>query len=419
MEEHAIQYQQSYNDFKAELDHEMHRAAQGFVRIGYLLRKARDTDILIDSPYKNVLEFAEKEYGLDKSQTSRFIAINERFGDPDDPEQLAEQYRPFGVKKLNMMLMLPDSLNEELTDDYTAAEIAEIKAEVTEEQKITPLEVMAEEQDHTDLPMLARVLYKIGEDDPDLMMELMGADYLSPLMGEMRQERLLEILAPAGQKMYMARVQGVGRMALVINGRRITLTNVREDSKEEYTPEDIEESLGELYRRSWTCEAIPDTAKQMWVLIYQREVPEVAPVQPKKETKISVPQKPKNSKTEHKTAEIDKKLQKTDENEPKTDENEPKADESEPKEQKLDADELMLEPVEEEKKSTLKDLAKIQAMESKGEDSTVRGWKAGLSHDIGACERMLRDKQYRALRTKLEQMLQIVKRIIDYTEGEQ
>lgn len=412
MEEHAIQYQQTYNDFKAELDHEMHRAAQGFVRIGYLLRKARDTNILIDSPYKNVLEFAEKEYGLDKSQTSRFIAINERFGDPKDPEQLAEQYRPFGVKKLNMMLMLPDSLNEELTDDYTAAEINEIKAEVTEEEKITPLEVMAEEQDHTDLSMLARVLYKIGEDDHDLMMELMGADYLRTLADEMRQEMLLEILAPAGQKMYMARVQGVGRMALVINGRRITLTNVREDSKEEYTPEDIEESLGELYRRSWTCEAIPDTAKQMWELIYQREVPEVAPVQPKKETKVSTPEKPKKAKTEHKTAEIDKKLQ-------KTDENEPKADESEPIEPKLDADELMPEPVEDEEKSTLTDLSKILARESRGEDNTVRGWKAGLSSDLGACERLLRDKQYRGLRTKLEQMLNIVKRIIDYTEGEQ
>ena len=409
MEEHAIQYQQSYNDFKAELDHEMHRAAQGFVRIGYLLRKARDTDILIDSPYKNVLEFAEKEYGLDKSQTSRFIAINERFGDPDDPEQLAEQYRPFGVKKLNMMLMLPDSLNEELTDDYTSAEIAEIKAEVTEEQKITPLEVMAEEQDHTDLSMLARVLYKIGEDDTGLMMDLMGADYLSTLTDEMRQERLLEILAPAGQKMYMARVQGVGKMALVINGRRITLTNVREDTKEEHTPEDIEESLGELYRRSWTSEAIPETARQMWELIYQREAPEVAPVQPKKETKVSATQKPQKAKTEQKTAKNDKKPQKTDENEPKADE-------------KLDRDELMPEQVEEkeeEKKNTVTDLSKIPARESRGEDNTVRGWKAGLSHDIGVCERLLRDKQYRALRTKLEGMLNIVKRIIDYTEGEQ
>lgn len=410
MEEHALQYQQSYKDFKAELDHEMHRAAQGFVRIGYLLRKARDTDILIDSPYKNVLEFAEKEYGLDKSQTSRFIAINERFGDPDDPEQLAEQYRPFGVKKLNMMLMLPDSLNEVLTDDYTAAEIAEIKAEVTEEQKVTPLEVMAEEQDHTDLSMLARVLYKIGEDDPGLMMELMGADYLSTTVDGMHQDTLLEILAPAGQKMYMARVQGVGKMALVINGRRITLANVREDTKEEYTPEDIETALAELYRRSWTSDAIPDTAKQMWELIYQRELPEVAPVQPKKETKVSAPQKPEKAKTEQKTAKNDKKPQKTDENEPKADE-------------KLDRDELMPEPVEEEEeeeeKSTVTDLSKIPARESRGEDNTVRGWKAGLSHDIGSCERMLRDKQYRALRTKLEGMLQIVKRIIDYTEGEQ
>ena len=136
-----------------------------------------------------------------------------------------------------------------------------------------------------------------------------------------------------------------------------------------------------------------------WQLLYQKKL-----------TKM------KNTKTEQKTTKNDKKPQ-------KTDENEPKADESGTTEAKLDRDELMPEPVEEEeeeeKKSTVTDLAKIPARESKGEDNTVRGWKAGLSHDIGACERMLRDKQYKALRTKLEQMLQIVKRIIDYTEGEQ
>ena len=255
---------------------------------------------------------------------------------------------------------------------------------------------MAEEQDHTDLSMLARVLYKIGEDDPGLMMELMGADYLSTLTDEMRQERLLEMLAPAGQKMYMARVQGVGKMALVINGRRITLTNVREDTKEEYTSEDIEESLGELYRRSWTSEAVPETPKQMWELIYQREVPEVAPVQQKKETKVSTTQKPKNAKTEQKTAKNDKKTQKTEENDKKPYEN-PEIIEEQPR---------------------VVDLSKIpHVTEGKGEDNTVRGWKAGLSQDIGACERLLKEKQYRALRTKLENMKNIVGRIIDYMEG--
>ena len=132
MEEHAIKYTQTYQQFKSELDHELNRAASGFVRIGYLLKQARDTDILKDSPYESVTEFADKEYGLDKSQVSRFMSIHDRFGDPDEPEKLQSQFEGFGVKKLTMMLALPDSVNEELNPSFTSAEIQTIKEEVEE-----------------------------------------------------------------------------------------------------------------------------------------------------------------------------------------------------------------------------------------------------------------------------------------------
>lgn len=412
MEEHAIVYKQSYSQFKSELDYELNKAAQGFVRIGYLLKQARDTDVLKDSPYQNVVEFAEAEYNLDKTTVSRFMSIHDRFGDPNDPEQLQEKYRAFGIKKLAMMLTLPDKLNEVLTDDFSAAEIKTIKDEVDEEKKITPIEVMTEDapKAQEDLSILAKVLYQIGEAEPEKMAELMELDYLTV---NASNKMLIDTLAPAGQKMYMARVPAVGRFALNINGEKISLINLRDNKKEEYEIADISEALGELYDMAWGKVAGPETAKGMWESIWMKEFPKVkeapvAPVQQKKESKVSVA-KPQ------KTAKNDKKPQ-------KTDENEQKPNESGTKEPKLDRDELMPDPVEEEeeeKKSTVTDLAKIPARESKGEDNTLRGWKAGLSHDIGACERLLRDKQYRALRTKLEQMLQIVKRIIDYTEGEQ
>ena len=412
MKEHAIVYKQSYSQFKSELDYELNKAAQGFVRIGYLLKQARDTDVLKDSPYQNVVEFAEAEYNLDKTTVSRFMSIHDRFGDPNDPEQLQEKYRAFGIKKLAMMLTLPDKLNEVLTDDFSAAEIKTIKDEVDEEKKISPIEVMTEDtpKAQEDLSILAKVLYQIGEAEPEKMAELMELDYLTV---NASNKMLIDTLAPAGQKMYMARVPAVGRFALNINGEKISLINLRDNKKEEYEIADISEALGELYDMAWGHGAGPETAKGMWESIWMKEFPKVkeapvAPVQQKKESKVSVA-KPQ------KTAKNDKKPQ-------KTDENEPKADESEPIEQKLDADELMPELVEEkkeEKKSTVTDLAKIPVMESKGEDNTVRGWKAGLSSDLGACERLLRDKQYRGLRTKLEQMLNIVRRIIDYTEGEQ
>lgn len=41
----------SYEEYKHEVDSELQRSAESFVRIGYLLKIARDTDILKGSPY--------------------------------------------------------------------------------------------------------------------------------------------------------------------------------------------------------------------------------------------------------------------------------------------------------------------------------------------------------------------------------
>ena len=52
--EQIIEYQKTYQEYKAELDGELQRTAEGFVRIGYLLKVARDTNILKESGYTNV-----------------------------------------------------------------------------------------------------------------------------------------------------------------------------------------------------------------------------------------------------------------------------------------------------------------------------------------------------------------------------
>ena len=51
----------SYEEYKKELDGELQKTAEGFVRIGYLLKVARDTNVLAESGYKSVAEFAEAE----------------------------------------------------------------------------------------------------------------------------------------------------------------------------------------------------------------------------------------------------------------------------------------------------------------------------------------------------------------------
>ena len=66
-----IVYQHDYAEYKQQLRSELERTSEGFVRIGYLLKVARDTDILKTSGYSDYLDFANGEFGLDKSMVSR------------------------------------------------------------------------------------------------------------------------------------------------------------------------------------------------------------------------------------------------------------------------------------------------------------------------------------------------------------
>lgn len=69
----------NYGHFKEAFDAEIKMQANSFVKVGYLLKVARDTNILYESGYGTVAEFAWNEYHLKKDAVSRYIAINDKF----------------------------------------------------------------------------------------------------------------------------------------------------------------------------------------------------------------------------------------------------------------------------------------------------------------------------------------------------
>ena len=157
----------NYQQYKQAMDTEIHKTTEGFVRIGYLLKMARDnTAILESSGYKDVVEFAQAEYHIDKTQVSRFIRINDRFSEGGNSDRLMDKYQDFGYAKLAIMLQLPDGLNEILTPDFSKAEIQAVKEEYDEEQKTTELEVMMEGQDAAQVSLnstIAKALHQMLE----------------------------------------------------------------------------------------------------------------------------------------------------------------------------------------------------------------------------------------------------------------
>ncbi len=147
MNEVTVENVKTLEDLKSQLNIELNKAAISFVRIGYLLKTARDTDILKDTEYSDVNEFAQKEFGLDRSQVSRFMRINDRFSISGYSEQLKVEYEGYGSAKLSLMLTLPDEINEELSPEMSKSDIQAVKEDYDEEQKITDLEVMREDKE--------------------------------------------------------------------------------------------------------------------------------------------------------------------------------------------------------------------------------------------------------------------------------
>lgn len=293
----------NYQEFKEKLDNEMREASERFVHIGWLLRQALETDILKESGYANVNEFAQKEYGLDKTQVSRFININMRFSEDGNSPRLKEQYRGTGYAKLALMLSLPDEINEEIAEGYSKSEIQAVKEEVEKESKVTDLEVWMEgrkpEQESMETN-LDRVIHQLGEDEPELYEKLHGCVAAGV-------ETVKDVLAPDGEKIYFVRIRGVGRkmLSLKADENTVTVIDIRSQEKERYTWEMLLECVQKILK--------PELAAgDSWEDVYGKGFPkkaEVAPVQPKEEKapqarkekkvqKAKEPEKPKEKKHE-------------------------------------------------------------------------------------------------------------------------
>mgnify|MGYP006993693340 CR=1 FL=1 len=300
-----MEYTKTYQEYKQELDAVLTRTAEDFVQIGYLLKVARDTNILAESGYATVTDFAKAEYGIDKTQVSRFISINDRFSEDGYSDHLLPSYKGFGYAKLTLMLQIPDEINEALPPTLSKAEIQDIKDEVDAESKVTDIEVeieRAEAATVTDKPMLPpegspmkRNLWQLGKEQEDLFRKLWMVCFLHTAFGNKNNAEIMDILIPQGDAVYTVRIPGERRTQIIVNSDGATIVNLKTLERSKYTEDQIcdavrslidggsspEERYKELYGEELTVE----------------EESEVAPVQPENETqKEKKPEKRKESR---------------------------------------------------------------------------------------------------------------------------
>lgn len=283
----------NYQEYEQALDTEITKATEGFVRIGYLLKVARDTDILRESGYRDVNELAQKRYGLDKTQVSRFIHINDRFSEGGYSDRLLEQYRGFGHTKLTVMLQLPEEITEELTPEFSRNELQEIREEVEAEGKISDLEVLMEEKDVRQQDIETTVglfLHQVLRDDPEMYCRL------HETVKQGGQGKARDVLAPQGTKLYSARIPGMGRkmMFLETEKSQFSILDVRTNQKEFFGWEELEAEISRMMD-------LQKEPEQSWSALYSEEFPEkkeIAPEQQaKKESKVQKAKVKKDERT--------------------------------------------------------------------------------------------------------------------------
>lgn len=161
-----------YQDLERAADRTAVKIKEGFMEMGYILKVARDTDILDGSGYAGHAEFAEKRYGLDKGTVSRYIRIVERFSVGGNSHVLQDGYRNIGFAKLSLMLHMPDAIAEEITGSYSKQEVQAIKEEIDAEHAVSDIEVAIEaaqvQEPEREGSLLERAVRQLGREQPAL-----------------------------------------------------------------------------------------------------------------------------------------------------------------------------------------------------------------------------------------------------------
>ncbi len=233
----------TYEDYKQEFDRQFLRKADTEVAIGYLLKLARDTDILRNSGYTTMRDFAKKEYGITADKASLYMGIQERFANPEIPHELDPKYAEYESSKLAAMMTIPDETILLLDPDMKREEIREVARQIKQENQITDLEVMLEEKPE-EQGMLRQTMKTYFADHRQQFEQL-----FSVLWQQDGEEKAAEVLAPGGMAVLMSRVTGKGRMMVSIRGtaRPVEIQNIRTLETESYAWPDFLKELRELY----------------------------------------------------------------------------------------------------------------------------------------------------------------------------
>lgn len=129
-----------YDTTKRIIRADLSNMQRSFIDIGCQLMQARDRELYKDGGYDSVWDFAEKEFGIQRSTASRWMKMCRKFSVDGSSPVLKDEYKDFGKSQLQEMLYLEDEQLEEVTPGMTVKEIRDLrKPEKVEEEPVSIL----------------------------------------------------------------------------------------------------------------------------------------------------------------------------------------------------------------------------------------------------------------------------------------
>lgn len=111
-----------------EIDQKITKTAvEAAIEIGYYLKQIRDRKLYEQVGCRDVFEYAQKQYGYDKSVASRHMSRNDRFSIGGDSPWLDPRYLDYGKNQLQEMVSMTDEQLEQVTPAMTVREMRELK----------------------------------------------------------------------------------------------------------------------------------------------------------------------------------------------------------------------------------------------------------------------------------------------------
>lgn len=123
------------------IDRDIIDVRTNFIRLGFHLAECKNMKYYEDFGFENFYEFVEKNWGKDKTATSRHINIFMKFSAVSEEHSnnhkmwLDEKYEDYSYSQLSEMLQMNKEQMKQITPDMTVKEIRELKKSWKEKDK--------------------------------------------------------------------------------------------------------------------------------------------------------------------------------------------------------------------------------------------------------------------------------------------